>query len=69
MVIQIDSVMDSLRELEGAGGTVFARPFKSDIGIYALMTDIEGNPFGLWRALQLTVSEGLVQFSRTQRRY
>jgi predicted enzyme related to lactoylglutathione lyase len=49
ITIGVDSIDDSLRRVEAAGGTtVRARTEIPGMGAYAYFTDTEGNVLGLW---------------------
>jgi predicted enzyme related to lactoylglutathione lyase len=59
LTIGVESVDDSLKQLEGAGGNV-VRP-KTDIpgmGSFAYVKDTEGNVIGLWESAWHLGSEG-----------
>ena len=53
LVLEVDEIEESLRKVKEAGGTPAFGPMPvSDMGIYALFTDTEGNCMGLWQNLK-----------------
>lgn len=49
ITIEVDSIDDSLKQVEAAGGfTVQARTPIPDMGAFAYFKDTEGNVMGLW---------------------
>lgn len=53
IVINVESVDDYLKKIQGAGGKVIVPKQKiGDFGLYAQFSDTEGNAIGLWQNLQ-----------------
>jgi predicted enzyme related to lactoylglutathione lyase len=53
IVINVASVEESLRKVEKAGGkVVMPKTQVGEMGLYARVTDTEGNVIGLWETLQ-----------------
>lgn len=53
IVISVSSVADYLEKAErGGGGVVLATQQVGDIGLYARISDTEGNVIGLWQDLK-----------------
>jgi predicted enzyme related to lactoylglutathione lyase len=51
LVIQVDSIDDSLKKIEGEGGSmVTPRTEMPGMGAYAYFKDSEGNVLGLWES-------------------
>lgn len=49
IVIQVDSIDESLKKVEAEGGsTVLPRTEMQGMGVYAYFKDTEGNVMGLW---------------------
>jgi predicted enzyme related to lactoylglutathione lyase len=52
VVIQVDSIDESLKKIEAEGGvTVAPRAEMAGMGAYAYFKDTEGNVIGLWETL------------------
>ncbi len=52
IVVQVDSIDESLKKIEGEGGTTVApRAEMPGLGAYAYFKDTEGNVIGLWETL------------------
>jgi predicted enzyme related to lactoylglutathione lyase len=52
VVIQVDSIDESLKKVEGGGGsTVTPRTEMPGMGAFAYFKDSEGNVLGLWESL------------------
>lgn len=52
VVIGVSSVDDSVKKVEAAGGKVLKPKIQiADMGLYAQVTDTEGNTIGLWQDL------------------
>ena len=53
VVIGVSSVDDSVKKVEAAGGKVVKPKMQvADMGLYAQVTDTEGNTIGLWQDLK-----------------
>jgi uncharacterized protein len=51
IVIQVDSIDESLKKIEEGGTTVSPRAEMPGMGAYAYFKDTEGNLLGLWETL------------------
>ena len=57
LVLEVDKIEDALQKVKSAGGEpVFGPMPVSDMGVYGLFKDTEGNVVGLWQNLQSACS-------------